>query len=67
MIQNGEIVIGNRGADHASLHVKQYDREGWARAEIEVRCDGCVGRMRGCFMKGELAQFAGPFVGFIVA
>ena len=58
MIQSGEVVIGNKGADYVSLHVKQHDREGWARAEIVVRCDGWVGTMRGSFMKGELARFA---------
>lgn len=58
MIEDREIVIGNRGSDHVSLHVRQHDPEGWARADIEVRCDGWIGSVRACFMKGELARFA---------
>jgi hypothetical protein len=58
MTQNGQVVIGDNGADHVSLKIMGRDREGWSRAEIEVRCDGWTGKVKGDFMKGELARFA---------
>jgi len=58
MIKSGEIVIGDKGADCVSLKVGGPSPKGWSRAEIEVRCDGWTGTMRGSFMKGELARFA---------
>lgn len=58
MNEDREIVIGNRGADYVLLKLDRRDREGWSRAEIEVHCDGWFGRIKGEFLKGELARFA---------
>jgi hypothetical protein len=58
MIEASEIVIGNRGANFVAIRVAQRGYEGWTGAEIEVHCDGWIGKMSGCFMKGELARFA---------
>jgi len=58
MAETGEIVIGNKGADFVSLRVRGRGPEGWSNAEIDVRCGGWAGSMKGSFLKGELARFA---------
>jgi hypothetical protein len=58
MAKIDEIVIGNKGADCVSLKVSERGPEGWSKAEIEVRCDGWVGSLKGSFRKGEFARFA---------
>jgi hypothetical protein len=58
MAKINEIVIGNKGADCVSLKVGERGSEGWSNAEIEVRCDGWVGSLKGSFREGELTRFA---------
>jgi hypothetical protein len=58
MAKTGEIVIGNKGADHVALRVARRSSDGWSAAEIEVHCDGWFGIVKGGFLEGELASFA---------
>ena len=58
MVQTSEILIGSAGGDHVSIKIGSPNREEWRGAEVEVRCDGWIGRMRASFMKGELGRFS---------
>jgi hypothetical protein len=58
MTDRGTVLIGSEGGDHVSIIRGKPDREGWSKAEIEVRCDGWTGRFLGSFQSGELARFA---------
>src|SRR5215831_7675814 len=53
-----EILIGNNGADHVSINISRQDPKGWYGAEIQVRCNGLAGNIKGSFLKGELSRFA---------
>ncbi len=52
-----EIIIGNKGADYVSIKPRNRFSDGCS-ADIELRCDGWSGGVRGWFFEGELARFA---------
>lgn len=54
--QFGEVLIGNLGDDHVLIRIKS-DKDGWRAGEVEIQCDGWIGRTSADFCKGELGRF----------